>query len=94
MASDARRRPGRAAGRRQSSRRPAEAVAWLQTNPPLEDLVEAYPEHWQRVEHDLGALIARHDKDEITAYITRVSQPQAALPDRPASDSTPRFAGR
>jgi hypothetical protein len=81
MASDARRRPGRA-GRLQSSRRPAEAVAWLQTNPPLEDLVEAYPEHWQRVERDLGALTARDDKDEITAYISRISQPQAALPGR------------
>ena len=57
-------------------------MAWLQADPSLEDLAAAYPQHWQRVERDVGALIARDDKDEITAYITRISQPRAALPGR------------
>lgn len=81
MAPDTRRGRGRTAGSKVPSRS-AEVVAWLQGNPSLEDLVEAYPQHWQRVERDVAALIARDDKDEITAYITRISQPEDALPGR------------
>ena len=70
---------------RVSSRHSADVMAWLQANPSLEDLVKAHPDQWQRVQRDVGALIERDDADEITAYITRVSQPQAPLPGRTRS---------
>ncbi|MDR7275380.1 hypothetical protein [Catenuloplanes atrovinosus] len=67
------------------SRRTADAVAWLETNPALEELAEAFPDEWVRVRRGLDALIARDDAEEIKAYITRVSQPEAALPGRSRS---------
>lgn len=70
---------------RVSRHRPADTVAWLHDNPSLENLAEAYPFDWQRVQRDVGALIERDDADEITAYITRASQPQAAPPGRARS---------
>ncbi|GAA0812183.1 hypothetical protein Sya03_57600 [Spirilliplanes yamanashiensis] len=60
-------------------------MAWLRSDPSLEELVEAYPDEWQQVQRDVGALIERDDAQEITAYITRVSRPQAPLPGRTRS---------
>ena len=82
MASKARRGRGRTAGPPGSGGRAADVLAWLHSSPALEDLVEAYPQEWERVERDVGALVARNDTDEITAYITRVSQPQEPSPGR------------
>ena len=64
------------------SRRSAQAVEWLRSNPSLEDLAEAYPDVWERAQRDVEAVLSRDDADEIKAYITRVSQPQAAPPGR------------
>ena len=64
------------------SRKTAEAVAWLRTNPALEELAEAYPDEWAQVRRTLDTLIARDDTEEIKAYVTRVSQPEAPLPGR------------
>lgn len=78
---------------RVSRRRTAETVTWLQGNPSLEELVEAYPHEWQLVQREVGAVIARDDVDEIKRYMTRVSQPEApragrtrALGDRLAAE--------
>ena len=60
-------------------------MAWLRNDPSLEELVEAYPDEWQQVQRDVGGLIERDDAQEITAYITRVSRPQAPLPGRTRS---------
>lgn len=68
--------------RRGMSRRSAKTVTWLQSNPPLEELVEAHPAEWLRVQRDVGAVIERDDEDEIKAYIKQVSQPAAPLPGR------------
>ncbi|MDP9818467.1 hypothetical protein [Spirilliplanes yamanashiensis] len=68
-----------------SRRRPTDTMAWLRSDPSLEELVEAYPDEWQQVQRDVGALIERDDAQEITAYITRVSRPQAPLPGRTRS---------
>jgi hypothetical protein len=64
------------------SRKTADAVAWLQTNPALEELTEAYPSEWAQVRRSLDTLIARDDAEEIKTYIARVSQPEAPLPGR------------
>ena len=62
---------------RVSRRRSADAVAWLQENPTLEQLVEQYPHDWELVQLNVGAVIERDDADEIKKYLTRVSQPEA-----------------
>lgn len=67
------------------SRRSVKTVEWLQTNPSLQDLVEAYPTEWARVRHEVDAVIERDDADEIKAYIKRVSQPEAPMPGRTRS---------
>ena len=67
---------------RVSRRRSAETVGWLQGNPSLEDLIDAYPDEWQLVQRNVHVIIERDDPDEIKAYITRVSQPEAPLPGR------------
>ncbi|GAB7044022.1 MULTISPECIES: methyltransferase domain-containing protein [Catenuloplanes] len=67
------------------SRKTAEAVAWLRTDPDLDSLVDAYPAEWQRVRRDLDAMIARDDAGELKAYITQVSRPEAARPGRARS---------
>jgi hypothetical protein len=68
------------------SRRTAdEALRWLNDNPSLDDLVERYPQEWELTQRDVGAVLERNDTDEIKAYITKVSQPAAALPGRAQS---------
>lgn len=67
------------------SRKTAEAVSWLRTDPDLDSLVDAYPAEWQRVRRDLDAMIARDDADELKAYIAQVSRPAAARPGRARS---------
>ncbi|MDP9792896.1 hypothetical protein J2S43_001408 [Catenuloplanes nepalensis] len=67
------------------SRRTADAVTWLRTDPDLDSLVGAYPAEWQRVRRELDAMIARDDAEELKAYITQVSRPEAATPGRARS---------
>jgi hypothetical protein len=67
---------------RASRQRSAGTAAWLQTDPSIEELVEAHPEEWDRVQRDLEELLARDDQDEIKSYVTEVSQPQETLPGR------------
>ena len=65
-----------------SRRRSAETIEWLHKSPSLEELIDAHPDEWRLVQRDVGAMIERDNPDEIKAYITRVSQPEAALPGR------------
>jgi hypothetical protein len=67
---------------RLSRRKSAEAVQWLQANPTLEELVEAYPDEWRVVQRDFSAMIDRGDTQELQEYVTRTSQPRAAMPGR------------
>ena len=64
------------------SRKLAEAVDWLHTDPELEDLIEAYPAQWQTVQARLAAMIARDDPDELKAYISGLAQPGARAAGR------------
>ena len=66
------------------SRRPTEAVTWLRGNPSLDELVDEYPDEWQRVQRQVGAVVERNDAEEIKAFIVQVSQPVAPRPGRAA----------
>jgi len=65
-----------------SRRRSAEAFDWLRDNPSLEELVEAYPQEWEHVQREAGAVIARDDPEEIKAYMVRASRPEASSAGR------------
>ena len=67
---------------RVSKKRASETVAWLQTNPALEDLAEAFPDDWDLVQRDVEEIVERADTEELKSYIVRVSQPDAPLPGR------------
>lgn len=73
---------------RAGKQRSVETIAWLDGDPPLEDLVAAYPDDWAAVQRDVGSVVERNDTDEIKAYITRVAQPaaQRAGRARPLAD--------
>jgi hypothetical protein len=62
--------------------RPDEVLGWLRTEPELDELVEAYPDHWRRVEADLDRVIDRNDPDAIKKYLAEVANPSPALPGR------------
>jgi hypothetical protein len=64
------------------SRRTSETAAWLQGNPSLEDLVEAFPAEWDQVQGEVGTVVGRNDATEIKAYISRVANPEPALRGR------------
>jgi hypothetical protein len=81
---------------RLSKQRSVEAFAWLQSNPSLEELAEAYPQDWELVQRNLGAVLERDDAEEIKKYIATVSQPAAQLPgrERPLRERLSAEAGR
>jgi hypothetical protein len=62
--------------------RPEEVLDWLRTEPELDELVEAYPQHWRRVEAELDQVINRDDPEAIKTYLAQVANPRAALPGR------------
>jgi hypothetical protein len=62
--------------------RPEEVIDWLRTEPELDELVEAYPDHWRRVQAALDKIIDRNDPEAIKKYLSEVANPGAALPGR------------
>jgi len=63
----------------------AEVLEWLRSEPDLDELVAAYPEHWRRVERDIGEVLARDDPEAVKAYLAQLANPPAVLPGRSRS---------
>ncbi len=57
-------------------------LAWLKTNPALDDLCARYPEDWAAVQQEISALVARGVADELNVYLTRLSAPISASGQR------------
>lgn len=53
----------------------AKALAWLKTNPSLDELCSRYPEEWAAVQQDISAIVARGIPQELKDYLERLSQP-------------------
>lgn len=61
-----------------ASRSHADVRRWLDARPPLEELRDAYPEHWRAVQGEIAAISARGDLEELEAHVLAVAQPPAA----------------
>lgn len=48
-------------------------LAWLKTNPALDELCARYPEDWAAVQQDIAAIVARGVADELNTYLARLS---------------------
>jgi hypothetical protein len=70
---------------RAGRRRSAETAEWLRSNPSMEELAEAYPDVWAQARLDVEQILSRDDAEEIKAYISQASRPEAALPGRARS---------
>jgi hypothetical protein len=59
-------------------RRPDEVRAWLEQEPPLAELQEAYPREWAAVQRQLAEIVPRGDREEIARYVSRLAQGKSA----------------
>jgi hypothetical protein len=50
-------------------KRPRDVRAWLDGEPSLEELQEAYPSDWAAVQKQLAALVPSGDREALTGYI-------------------------
>jgi hypothetical protein len=50
-------------------RRPQEVRAWLESEPTLQELQEAYPQDWEAVQRKLAELVPTGDRVQLTRYI-------------------------
>jgi hypothetical protein len=64
-------------------RRPQEVRAWLDRQPSLPELQEAYPAEWTVVQRELAEVVPRGDLEELKAYVRRLAAPPAAARGRP-----------
>jgi len=56
----------------------AQTLAWLKTNPSLEELCARYPGEWAAVQQDIAAIVERGRAEELKAYLERVSAQTAS----------------
>jgi hypothetical protein len=50
-----------------------EARAWLEQQPSLTELQEAYPQEWSVVQRDLAQIVPRGNVHELTAYVRQIA---------------------
>jgi hypothetical protein len=65
--------------------RPDQVRAWLEQQPSLIELQEAYPAEWSVVQRELAEIVPRGDLDELKAYVRRIAAaptPAAGKPVR------------
>lgn len=55
-------------------RRAKHVRAWLDTEPSLEELQEAFPQEWQRVASEMSAVAARGDAEAVKAHVRAVAR--------------------
>jgi hypothetical protein len=50
-----------------------EVRAWLEQQPSLTELQEAYPQEWSVVQRELAEIVPRGDVHELTAYVRQIA---------------------
>lgn len=55
------------------SKDPAVVLQWLHENPGLKELCAEYPDEWERVQAELGAVLAQGKPEELQSYLKRLS---------------------
>jgi hypothetical protein len=63
-------------------RRQQEVRAWLEQQPSLAELQEAYPVEWTVVQRELAEIVPRGDLEELKAYVRRLAAPPPAARGR------------
>lgn len=61
-----------------AGRKTADALAWLRGNPSLAELKARYPDDWQAVSDDLGAIFAEGRPEALQAYLASLAAMPAA----------------
>ena len=54
-------------------RHPREVRAWLDQEPSLTQLQEAYPREWAVVQRELAEIVPRGDREELTRYVASLA---------------------
>ena len=55
----------------------AKTLEWLNSKPPLDQLISRYPEEWASVQQDISAIVERGDPAELKAYLKKLSAPKS-----------------
>lgn len=55
-----------------------QALAWLKTNPSLDELCAKYPEEWATVQQEISAIVAGGVAEELKTYLERLSAPASS----------------
>lgn len=63
------------------SKDPGAVLQWLQKNPELKELCAEYPDEWERVQDELGAVVANGRPEALQEYLKRLSM-QVSAPVR------------
>jgi hypothetical protein len=63
--------------------RPDQVRAWLDQQPSLSELQEAYPAEWSVVQRELAEILPRGDLEELKAYVRRIAAAPAAARGKP-----------
>lgn len=58
----------------------AQAVAWISSNPPFDELCGKYPREWDEVQHEIAAIVRQRDPEALKRYLARLAArpPQTA----------------
>jgi hypothetical protein len=62
--------------------RPDQVRAWLQQQPTLIELQDAYPAEWSVVQRELAEIVPRGDLEELKAYVRRIAAAPPAAQSR------------
>lgn len=62
-----------------------QALAWLKTNPALDELCARYPEDWSAVQQEISAIVERGVAEELKACLQRYAVPVRRQTDRQAA---------
>jgi hypothetical protein len=52
-------------------------LAWLKTNPSLDELCARYPEDWAAVQQDISDIVARGVAEKLNTYLASLSAPSS-----------------
>jgi hypothetical protein len=64
-------------------RRPDQVRAWLDQQPSLAELQEAYPAEWSVVQRELAEIVPRGNLEELNAYVRGLAAPRPAARGKP-----------
>jgi len=68
---------------------PESVSQWLSKNPGLKELCAEFPDEWEHVQAELGKVMAQGSREELQAYLKRLSLQAATPPKVPGLKQAP-----